>query len=155
VLQIGQARNRVAGRASPGIARPEADQKAADHDHDEAGEREEPLPAENRSGGQAFRLLDTDGLKVGHSGRGDAHHGIWRGEEGPRNEAADDDPEGERQVPQALGFPVVLEERRLRGKGRRADVPEVRRDAELAAGQEQQRHHQADQDPGDVPRPRL
>ena len=60
------------------------------------------------------------------------------------DEAPERDTEGEEQIPSALAFPVVPEERKPRRKRRRAEVTQIGGYAERSsAEQQQQRNDQA------------
>src|SRR5438094_784097 len=128
-LQVSEAEDAMPGGAPARVRRAEADEEAAAHYHEHAAHAQQHVPRENLARHKAGEVMDPDrgkgGLRLG--GDGD---GVWAPEQHAAHEAADHDARKEDEVPQTRLPPVVLEVRHVARQARRAQVPQVARDAE-------------------------
>src|SRR5712692_2109511 len=150
-LTIGQARDRVTGRAPAGVRGAEADEKAAHHDRGESPERDERRPREDLARRQAGEVVHTDGPEIGHRPCRQVRTARW-GEPGGERRARKD-PEKKRQIPEPVALPVMAKELDPARRNRGAHVTEISGHTEcLVADQQQRGNGQPDERSSDVPR---
>lgn len=153
-LEITQSHDGVTGSAAARVTRAESNQKST------AYHKQDGLPIAHGSPAEQFsRVLSCE---VGNSeffetlNRGIAEcDGSVRKQELTGQETPDQDAEYEHQVP---GFtpPVVLQEFDVVGNNSGAHVAKRGTDTKGSVEKDQvQRHHEADDGPGYIPRPRL
>ena len=145
----------MTGGAAAGPARAEADQESADNERRKPGKRRQRMPACELRRHETGEIGDPK-LRQIRTGRVADRDIAAAAEQIHGNEAASHQTRGEDQVPGAFATPVIAEEGRPRDAARGADVPQRRGDAELPAScQQKERHYQADQRAGQVPRPGI
>src|SRR5690606_2651445 len=143
--KVREPADRRTRRAPARVRRAEADQEAAEHEHDEPLQREEARPREDVRRHQTGEVLDPERLQI-RDRRGRDRDRIRGGQDHAAKVAAQHQPEREHEIPTADALPVIPEEFRPARRDRRTEVPEVARDPEHTVPQQQQdRDGQPDQ----------
>lgn len=142
----------MAGGAAAGVGGAEADEKTAHDDRNEPAKGEQGGPTEEFAGHEAGEVGEAELVEGGLRG--------WRESDLPGTEQVDADPtadgrtEGEQEIPDAGGFPVIAEKGRAPRQEGGAQVAEVAGQAELFAAEElEQGNEEADERAGHVPGP--